>query len=87
VVAVVAWRNPQRLTHVLVHDFPVPEQLRRHLRNRRPTPFDQRCDADTGSRAARGAQHGPILAAGAPVVWNNDLATWGIWWLGQFVPL
>ena len=21
------------------------------------------------------------------VVWNNDLAQWGIWWLNQFIPL
>lgn len=21
-----------------------------------------------------------------PVVWNPDLATWGIWWLDQFIP-
>ena len=21
------------------------------------------------------------------VVWNNDLAQWGIWWLDQFIPL
>jgi hypothetical protein len=22
-----------------------------------------------------------------PVVWNDDLMAWGVWWLNQFIPL
>jgi hypothetical protein len=27
-----------------------------------------------------------IGAPELPVVWNNDLLAWGVWWLDQFIP-
>jgi hypothetical protein len=36
---------------------------------------------------APSAPEAPDWAPGAPVVWNPDLAHWGVWWLNQFIPL